>query len=89
MYRIDPHLHNLLEKKKLVYTVFKPNFSEQQMLSRALANNEIEKIKERARRLLGYADDDTYIPSILKPGGNLIIAELDNSTWGSYPESEH
>lgn len=26
--------------------------------------------------------------SLLKPGGCLIIAELDNSTWFSYPESE-
>jgi ubiquinone/menaquinone biosynthesis C-methylase UbiE len=25
---------------------------------------------------------------LLKPGGNLIIAELDNATWSSYPESK-
>ncbi|OGT38238.1 MAG: hypothetical protein A3F11_04315 [Gammaproteobacteria bacterium RIFCSPHIGHO2_12_FULL_37_14] len=28
------------------------------------------------------------LKSLLKPGGSLIIAELDNSTWFSYPEHE-
>ena len=26
--------------------------------------------------------------TLLKPGGSLVIAELDNSTWSSYPESK-
>ena len=28
------------------------------------------------------------LKSLLKPGGSLVIAELDNSTWFSYPEHE-
>ena len=57
---------------------------------------EIDKIKERfdlifCRFLFIHLSHPLLamqkLKNLLKPGGSLIIAELDNSTWFSYPES--